>query len=1227
MDPSKEFVKVTKKPDTITGKPTVTTGYAGDSQYVNIAFNGTVGNGESIEIELTADVTDAVTNFGSEIWNFAFTTSKEVGVATSDNTTGAVIKDDEGLWASELVNIATALHCPEERAQALKTALGTQGTYGYLGDFHENTWATDNQLVCVKAEYGPSDGGVYRTDKVALLTNDEHDAQRTMHYQLTINNVSEAKRTNMAVMDIMPAVGDQRINNTDRGSNWDLYFNELGTVTVNGKKCTDYTVYYFEGDATQFDADTITDIVNESKRGCPAGWRTDKPAKPTAFIVAFAYDPSDETAVTDDKTVVLEGNKSVQIEYTAKIDYIANPEDLNKIVFTNAANDFNFGYSTFSPPSTADKAKEYDPLGSNVVEVTIAPPKVKVGGDVWIDADSDGWQNDGEQSWYLSFDVVKQLLKDLNVKLNTSNQRNFAVTDVTQGTIKQTGSDPDNYGIAHFEFDDLTAAKLRSKSTDLDDLKNWINDKSGDEAGKLIGKNPYTYNMNMVYSGSTFTKTKNNVDPRGSYIPGKIPDDDQKDDNFVTRRGNYQTEQFFLHQTADVFDMTKDNGYNLLRSLKLTKVSQSSGEALEGAEFTIYGPFDHGTGTKASKKLSDDDIVAKLTTDSDGKISKDDLFFFKEYVIVETKPADGHSIEGAKAEGTNITKLGEGKWLLKVPAADYVPSGDEITDQVIVRDPGNIEVEVDKIWDDDEDAYGTRPESIQATIYTDEACTKQAKYADGKVAESKTLDAGNDWKAVWKELPRYQAVEGAEAEEITYYVKETDSQGRELSGYNVRTKSVKDKDNGNQKLTITNTPISTSLEVKKNWEDTDDLAAQVKAVTFRVEQSSDGETWTPATVKGKEITLTIERKQGEKMGTATKDGLPAYDAGNKPLTYRAVEISITIDGKTLEVKDGKVGPYEVTEAHMPGEDESAENATATDLSEITNTMIPTKFSVEKSFVDDTFDFNKNIKSITVMLQRKSGEADWDDVETFDLTAHGDWKHTWTGLQKLDGEGNAYEYRAIEVSYTTKQGQTVAVDYESGDKTTGTIGAFTYTSSTEGTEEEGFTTYIENRPLKGSLEVSKVWKGRDGAKVPDSLTISLKAVVNGKEVNLRGIPKSVELNKANGWTDDTTWAELPVYYTDGSKISYLLTEAGKGKYTAAYKVYYDDNVIRKGAGKSLSVNVYANDTVEAEYTNTLTPPPTRTRTGDNTPFLPFLLSAQISLAVLLLLIYRRRRAVS
>ena len=118
-------------------------------------------------------------------------------------------------------------------------------------------------------------------------------------------------------------------------------------------------------------------------------------------------------------------------------------------------------------------------------------------------------------------------------------------------------------------------------------------------------------------------------------------------------------------------------------------------------------------------------------------------------------------------------------------------------------------------------------------------------------------------------------------------------------------------------------------------------------------------------------------------------------------------------------------------------------------------------------------------------------------------------------------------------------------------------------------------------------------------------------------------KSTVLNKSNNWSDDTTWAELPVYYVDGSKIGYLLTESGKGKYKAEYKVHYDGSVIKKGSGKTLTVNVYANDTVKAEFINTLPPPPNKT--GDNMPLLPFLLLSQLSLAGLLILFLRRRRS--
>ncbi len=1215
VDQDSEFVKVTSKPDTIAANPVVTTGYAGESQYVNIAFTGTVAKGESIEVELTAKVTTAVTNYGNTMRNFAFTTSKEVGVATSDNVTGAVIKDDKGLWAGELVSIATALTCDRERAEALKTALGKQGTYGYLVDWHENFWVTDNELVCVKSEYGPSDGGVYRTDKVAVLVNDEKEvSQRTMHYRLTINNESASKRTNLAVMDILPVVGDNRINNTPRGSNWDLYFDKMGAVTVNGESCDDYTVYFYDGDAKAFDADDITDVITEAKDGCPSGWSTSQPAKPTAFIVAFNYDKTDATEVSDGKTVVLEGMKTVQIEYTAVTDY-REAEPLAEIVFTNAANDFNFGFSTFAPPTTADKARPNEPLGSNVVEVTIAPPKVKVGGDVWIDADDNGKQDDGDQSWYLGFDIVKQLIKDLDVDLSTSNLRNFGVVEETAGTINETGSDAKNYGIAHFEFDDLTSAKLRNGSTDY---LNW-NDGS---AAKLIGKNPYTYHMNMSYKGNTFLKTINTIDPRGSWIPGQIPDADQKDDNFNTLLGGYRTEQFFLHQTADPnWDMTKDIGFNLHRNLELTKVSRADGAPVEGAQFTIYGPFEHDTGAK--QELDDAHKVATVTTDGDGIAAVDDLFFFKEYVIVETKAAKGFGIEGSSAEGTNIRKLDEGKWLLSVPDT----TSKSLEDKVIVRDPENIDVEVEKFWDDQEDMYGTRPGSIKVMLYTDEACTVEAKDADGNVVESKTLSDANNWKEKWTDLPRYKVEKsllGGEKEtEIQYYVKETDSEGEDMKGYEVVITYDKDETTGDQSLKITNTPISTGLEVRKTWEDTDDLAAAVTAVTFRVEQSADGETWTPAKAHGEEILLTIERKQGEKMGTAEIEGLPAYDADDNPLTYRAVEISITANGEVIEVKDGKVGSYEVTEKHTPGRDASPEKATATDLSEISNIMIPTEFTVEKSFVEDDFNLNKDIRSINVMLQRKSGSSDWTNAPegSVDLRSIRGWKHTWKGLPKYDPAGNAYMYRAVEVSYTTKSGETVEVLYDNTAQTSGSVGAYRYTSRTEGDADSGYTTYIENKPVKGSLKVNKQWKDAGKATVPESITVKLSAFADGKEIRLSGVTRSVTLSKANNWSDSTTWANLPVYTADGVQISYQLTESGKGKYTAEYKINYGDGVVGEGSGTTLDVKLISNRVVDATFINKLEPP---VKTGDNTPLVGYLALLLTSALCIVLICIRRRQ---
>ncbi len=81
-------------------------------------------------------------------------------------------------------------------------------------------------------------------------------------------------------------------------------------------------------------------------------------------------------------------------------------------------------------------------------------------------------------------------------------------------------------------------------------------------------------------------------------------------------------------------------------------------------------------------------------------------------------------------------------------------------------------------------------------------------------------------------------------------------------------------------------------------------------------------------------------------------------------------------------------------------------------------------------------------------------------------------------------------------------------------------------------------------------------------------------------------RSVTLSSSNNWTDNTTWAALPVYTVDGVRITYTLTESGKGKYKAEYKINYGDGTTKAGTGETLDVNIYVDRVVDATFTNTL-----------------------------------------
>ena len=1170
-----DHIEVTS-PEGIEEQYAMSTGNALESKFFCVRFNGELSDGESIVITVFAKASSAVTKYGMYMRNFACVTSKDIGVITEENQTGAVIQNPQGQWAGELVETITHMGCDDGRANAFKEALNEidgLGNHGFIVDWHENYWNASSGITLVKGQYGPYDDPVYREDIVSIIQNLDTEEDRTLHYQLTVNNTSDLNRTNLTVMDVLPMVKldengeieftsgsvtsiDGRINNGSRNSKFNVGFGEISSVRVvhvdeNGNETSTevgYTTYYYSGDVTGYKGTPIAAVCKEAQSGVPNGWTTSKPDNVTAFIVATDFsDPAN--------AVVLEPGDLLQVEYTV-IAPKRTDEVLNKIVFTNCANDFNIVFSSFGGEQTPADAYQGDPLVSNIVQANIMPPVVLVGGDVWIDADNDGVQNDGAQSWYYEYDIVKDLHNHLTAKLNTSNDRNNTYSVSSSDIFDDNGGnysgtiytdETDYYGILHFEFHDLYASRLTSEGhTDIDHCKNWTVD-------QLVGSNPYDYFIEMSYDDDMFTKTGNTVSPRGSYLPTTdmsttyFPEADRRDDNFTDGSGGYQTENFFLHQTTNAYDMTKDIGFNIPRTLKLKKTNEN-GRGVNDAVFEIYGPFEvqeNGPFEEPEGRSIDDaHKVATVTTETvdgvDGVAVVEGLNFFKEYVIVEKEAPEGYSIDGATASD-NVEMLEQGKWLLKVPETDRTPdTSGVVLETVTVMDPENIDIGVKKNWNGDEDLYDDRPASVTVELMAD---GKKAKDADGNDTASVTLDSSNNFEMTpaWTNLPKNKVDDQGVVSTITYTVVETlpeNGAGYQTPVITGPTKVVGD-DGDYWMFEIDNTPITTSLEVNKEWIDEEPaIAEKIKSVSFKVQRSiDDGETWM-------DLVITDPEEEGQEAGQA---------------------VILTID---------------------------KEETTA--------------------YIDN-------------------------------LPTH-------------SAEGDAYLYRAVEIGYTLKDGTFVKVKYDENTETSGTVGAYNYTSETinpgEGTDPteptepelpqrgvagdgtegpgetpettDGYVTNVTNKTIRGAIKVTKTWKNDSDNNRPKSLKIQLTTFAGKNKITLKGIKYSTELTSANNWTDTTTWEKVPVLDEYGNKIIYMLEEPEVNRYSASYQIVYNNKELESGSSRAFSTDVYENGVIEGRLINRYNPP--ANKTGDDAPLAAAGGALAVGLAGLAAVLARKKRRV-
>lgn len=653
----------------------------GEERALFIYFDGDLSAGKSATVRIKLKVDKQVSSFGVNIDNYVLAGSQVRGIYTDGNEQASSFMTEDGNWPLTVDGQMTEVS--DERKNALKEMLGQEAQdYGYVSTSESIKWITSSTLTLVKSAHGDADSSnIYTTDVLSAVTNGGK-----MNYRLTVGNTSGLQIVNnVRVVDILPTP-DDFTPSMERGSDWALQFGGITDIYALEKdvdgNLTDvtlgknqYTVYYYTGAihgsedcAKIYEAAQTKDLADLTA----SGWTTDENATNIrAFIVAFNED------------VKLEQNEHIAVEYSA---FAQTPEGkpfdedtLNSNAYKNAVNNFAVDYTYYFIDKEED-LKDGDLSSSNVVSNTIYPSTVSVGGQIWIDKNNNGIRETGEDASSMKSDaIISDLLSKADVTLNIfyGNDSNNSLSYSKQ-----------NDWNGKFEFDRIYPAAVRDNydpyGSDVYDTSKWAtNDMLKVDALKTSQPRNYTINVSLNDVQGQFKVTKLGDESGYSREPAALSEVEKTDNNFIatgTGDTSYVSERFFLWSVGT--DKTKDIGLVPTRSLTIHKVANDDPSVdVQGAEFTVYGPFEDEQTITASD-LNDANEVGTYKTDINGNITIEDLLWYQEYVIVEEQPGTGYKLDDAQATGQNIESISVGNkaaWRLGVPGTQQTQTTDTMT--------------------------------------------------------------------------------------------------------------------------------------------------------------------------------------------------------------------------------------------------------------------------------------------------------------------------------------------------------------------------------------------------------------------------------------------------------------------------------------------------------------------------------------------------------------------
>ena len=300
---------------------------------------------------------------------------------------------------------------------------------------------------------------------------------------------------------------------------------------------------------------------------------------------------------------------------------------------------------------------------------------------------------------------------------------------------------------------------------------------------------------------------------------------------------------------------------------------------------------------------------------------------------------------------------------------DYTVSyGGSIAEGFVITntyEPTTHPVEAVKVWNDNLDQDGIRPDSIEITLIG--KVGEKTVYTSEPIVLSGDMNA-EKWTHTFADIPQYYL-----GETINYSIEEK-IDGEDYTGENTKA------------LEITNsyTPQTVNYTITKTWEDND---------------NQDGKRPGAITVylyDGEELLQTVEISEANGW-TYDFTGLPKYKNHGEPIDYRIVEepvpeyTSEVIDENTEEVKDREVN--------------------------VINTHIPERIMIviEKAWDDDNNKHTFRPANIEVVIL-----ANGKEFRRVTLSEENNWKYVADDLYKYEN-GEVITYTVEEVSvehYTT-----------------------------------------------------------------------------------------------------------------------------------------------------------------------------------------------------------------